>query len=150
MESRRYPQRLICIYLISKQPFSRRSPGCTVRRQYEAQGRHVRTRAEFIPGGRNRRRDFQVLRGIEALSNIKDVAASDETMSDVEKAALLAGLGNVIDKLRRAEKGAGAKVLSTPNDARVARLQSLIASGDVRRAGDPFLNAKHAMSALSM
>jgi hypothetical protein len=72
----------------------------------------------------------RIFTGTEALPTLKDVAASDDTISDVDKAALLAGLGNVLDTLRRAEKTAGAKVLSTPNNARAARLQSLIASGE--------------------
>ncbi|MGJ4953549.1 metallophosphoesterase family protein [Bradyrhizobium sp. HKCCYLS20291] len=76
---------------------------------------------------------FRVFTGREAIGNIQEVAATDDTVSDVEKAAVLAGLGNTLDKLRRAEKAAGAKVLSTPNDGRAARLQSLIASGEAAK-----------------
>ncbi|MBN8987926.1 MAG: metallophosphoesterase [Rhizobiales bacterium] len=75
----------------------------------------------------------RIFSGREAIGNIEEVAASDDGMSDVEKAAIFAGLGNTIDKLRRAQKAAGAKVLSTPNDARAARLQSLIASGEAAK-----------------
>jgi hypothetical protein len=75
----------------------------------------------------------RIFSGREAIGNIQDAAASDDGMPDAEKAAILAGLGNTIDKLRRAEKTAGARVLSTPNDGRAARLQSLIASGEAAK-----------------
>lgn len=66
----------------------------------------------------------------EALGNLKEVAARDDCTSPVEKAAIMAGIGNVLEEIRKAEAHAGAKVLSTPHDSRGARLQSLIASGE--------------------
>ena len=42
----------------------------------------------------------------------------------------MAGIGNVLEQIRKAESAAGAKVLTTPHHERAARLQSLIASGE--------------------
>jgi Calcineurin-like phosphoesterase len=71
----------------------------------------------------------------EAVGQLNEAANQDADISPVQKAAILAGLGNVLDQLRRAEESAGAKVLTTPNDARAARLQSLIASGQAAKLG---------------
>ena len=43
----------------------------------------------------------------------------------------MAGVGNVLRELRRPEDKANAKVLSTPHHGPSARLQSLIASGEL-------------------
>jgi len=75
----------------------------------------------------------RIFSSCEALGNIEEAAKSDEAMPDIQKAAVLAGLGNVLAKLRQAQRGAGAKVLYTPNDPRAARLQSLVSSGEAAK-----------------
>jgi hypothetical protein len=69
----------------------------------------------------------------EALGQLNEVSNCDDTIPPVQKAAIMACLGNVLDQIRRAEDSAGAKVLTSPNDARAARIQSLIASGEAAR-----------------
>jgi hypothetical protein len=71
--------------------------------------------------------------GPEAVGNLKEVADKDSGVSPVQKAAIMAGMGNVLDQVRKAESAAGAKVLTTPHDDRAARLQSLIASGEAAK-----------------
>ncbi|WP_315755856.1 MULTISPECIES: metallophosphoesterase family protein [unclassified Bradyrhizobium] len=66
----------------------------------------------------------------EALGNLTEAAGRDDRTPPVEKAAIMAGIGNVLEQIRKAEASVGAKVLTTPHDARAARLQSLIASGE--------------------
>ena len=65
----------------------------------------------------------------EAVGSLNDAAAKDDKTPSVQKAAIMAGMGNVLEEIRKAESAAGAKVLTTPHDERAARLQSLIASG---------------------
>ncbi|WP_128918549.1 metallophosphoesterase family protein [Bradyrhizobium nanningense] len=69
----------------------------------------------------------------EAVGNIEEASRRDNSVPPEQRAAIMAGVGNVLDQLRQAEKNADAKVLTTPHDARAARLQSLIASGDAAK-----------------
>jgi hypothetical protein len=62
----------------------------------------------------------------EALDPLTEVALGDAAM---EKARVMAAVGNLLREIRRAEEKAGALVLSTPHHGPSARLQSLIASG---------------------
>jgi len=66
----------------------------------------------------------------EAVQQIHAAAQSDAEASPVERAAVAAAIGNVLNTLRRAEAEAGAVVLTTPQEGPAARLQSLIASGE--------------------
>ena len=66
----------------------------------------------------------------EAIGNLGEVSGRDTTTDPVQKAAIMAGVGNILRMLQDAERAAGAKVLTTPHDARAARLQSLVASGE--------------------
>lgn len=65
----------------------------------------------------------------EAIGNLNEAAARDDKTPPVQKAAIMAGIGNLLEQIRKVERAAGAKVLTTPHDGRAARLQSLIASG---------------------
>jgi hypothetical protein len=67
---------------------------------------------------------------VEAMGNLDETVQQDATVDPVQKAAIMAGVGHVLRELREAEQAAGAKVLTTPHDARAARLQSLVASGE--------------------
>jgi Calcineurin-like phosphoesterase len=69
----------------------------------------------------------------EAIGNLNEVAQRDDSLSPAQRAAIMAGTGNVLEQIRLAEKTAGAKVLTSPHDARAARLQSLIASGEAAK-----------------
>jgi hypothetical protein len=69
----------------------------------------------------------------EAIGNLNEVSQKDDTLPPVQRAAIMAGVGNVLEQIRLAEKAAGAKVLTTPHDDRAARLQSLIASGEAAK-----------------
>jgi hypothetical protein len=72
--------------------------------------------------------------GQEAIGNLQEVVARDRETPNLEKAAIMAAVGNVLTELRRAEENAGAAVLSTahsgPAGAMASRLQSLIATGE--------------------
>lgn len=57
-------------------------------------------------------------------------AAHQDNVSDIERAEVLAGLGQILEELRVAEARAGARVMTSPHHAAAARLQSLIASGE--------------------
>jgi hypothetical protein len=72
----------------------------------------------------------KALTGKEATSSIEEAAREDTTASDVEKAAVMAAVGNALNELRRAEQRAGAQVLTTAHHGPASRLQSLIASGE--------------------
>jgi hypothetical protein len=72
----------------------------------------------------------KVLTGQEAVGNLREAANSDATASPAERAAVMAAVGNVLNELRRAEREAGARVLTTPQHGPASRLQSLIASGE--------------------
>lgn len=69
----------------------------------------------------------------EALGNLNEASQQDNSVPPVQRAAIMAAVGNVLDQIRRAETTAGAKVLTTPHDGRGARLQSLIASGEAAK-----------------
>ncbi len=69
----------------------------------------------------------------EAIGNLNEISQNDDTIPPVQRAAIMAGVGNVLEQIRLAEKAAGAKVLTTPHDERAARLQSLIASGEAAK-----------------
>ncbi|MBB5052776.1 hypothetical protein HNQ36_002750 [Afipia massiliensis] len=69
----------------------------------------------------------------EAIGSLDEASKRDNTIAPVQRAAIMAGVGNVLEQIRLAEKSAGAKVLTTPHDARAARLQSLIASGEAAK-----------------
>ncbi|SFI60944.1 metallophosphoesterase [Bradyrhizobium sp. Gha] len=69
----------------------------------------------------------------EAVGNIEEASRRDNSVAPEQRAAIMAGVGNVLDQLRQAEKKADAKVLTATHDARAARLQSLIASGDAAK-----------------
>lgn len=66
----------------------------------------------------------------EAMGNLGEASGRDATIDPVQKATIMAGVGNVLRMLQDAERTAGAKVLTAPHDARAARLQSLVASGE--------------------
>ena len=72
----------------------------------------------------------KVLTGHEAVGNITEAANKDPESTPLEKATVMAAMGNVLNELRRAEYKAGALVLTTPHHAPASRLQSLIASGE--------------------
>jgi hypothetical protein len=72
----------------------------------------------------------KVLTGQEAVGNLNDVAQKDPEATPLEKATVMAAMGNVLKELRRAEHDAGALVLTTPQHGPASRLQSLIASGE--------------------
>lgn len=69
----------------------------------------------------------------EAIGNLGEVSSRDGSIPPEQRAAIMAGVGNILNRLRQAESKAGAKVLTTPHDARAARLQSLIASGEAAK-----------------
>lgn len=69
----------------------------------------------------------------EALGNLDQAANQDASVDPVQRAAIMAGVGNILRQLEEAENKAGAKVLTTPHDARAARLQSLVASGEAAK-----------------
>lgn len=75
----------------------------------------------------------RALTSTEALENLAEAANRDAQTSPVTKAAIMAGIGNVLTRIRQAEQEAGAKVLTTPQDERAARLQSLVASGEAAK-----------------
>jgi hypothetical protein len=75
----------------------------------------------------------KAISGAEAIGNLTEVSNRDASLDPVQKAAIMAGVGNVLRQLEDAERAAGAKVLTTPHDARAARLQSLVASGEAAR-----------------
>ena len=70
----------------------------------------------------------RIFTGREALEGLAETAVKT---SGVDRAKVMAGVGNVLRELRRAEDKANAKVLSTPHHGPSARLQSLIASGEL-------------------
>jgi hypothetical protein len=72
----------------------------------------------------------KVLTGQEAVGNITEVANRDTEATPIERATVMAAMGNVLNELRRAEEKAGALVLTTPHHGPASRLQSLIASGE--------------------
>jgi hypothetical protein len=72
----------------------------------------------------------KVLTGQEAVGNITEAANQDTAATPIERATVMAAMGNVLNELRRAEEKAGALVLSTPHHGPATRLQSLIASGE--------------------
>jgi hypothetical protein len=66
----------------------------------------------------------------EAVEALPEAAKADPSASPVEKASVMAAVGNVLNALRRAQQATGSQtILSTPNHPAAARLQSLIASG---------------------
>ena len=70
----------------------------------------------------------KVLTGQEARGNIAEAANKDSEATPIERASVMAAMGNVLNELRRAEEKAGALVLTTPHHGPASRLQSLIAS----------------------
>ena len=72
----------------------------------------------------------KVLTGQEAVGNITEAANRDTEATPIERATVMAAMGNVLNELRRAEEKAGALVLTTPHHGPASRLQSLIASGE--------------------
>jgi Calcineurin-like phosphoesterase len=72
----------------------------------------------------------KILTGQEAVDNIKEAASRDNDATPAQRAAVMAAIGKVLSELRRAERAAGARVLTTPHHGPASRLQSLIASGD--------------------
>jgi hypothetical protein len=73
----------------------------------------------------------RVLTGQEAVGNLQDVANRDTALSDVDKAATMAAVGKILRELSAADRAARAQVLTAPNFGPAARLQSLVASGEV-------------------
>jgi hypothetical protein len=63
----------------------------------------------------------------EAIEPLAEVAREE---SALETAQVMAAVGNVLRRLRRAEEKGGAPVLSTADHGPSARLQSLVASGE--------------------
>jgi len=72
----------------------------------------------------------RVLKGTEAVGNLNEAANRDSLASPLEKATVMAAIGNVLNELRQAEAQQGALVLTSPHHAAACRLQSLIASGE--------------------
>jgi hypothetical protein len=72
----------------------------------------------------------RVLTGQEAVGNLAEAANKDAGATPIERATVMAAMGNVLNELRRAEEKAGALVLTTPHHGPATRLQSLIASGE--------------------
>jgi hypothetical protein len=72
----------------------------------------------------------RVLTGQEAVGNLQEVANADTGATPVEKAAVMAAMGHVLRQLQRAERDAGALVLTTAQDGPASRLQSMIAAGE--------------------
>ncbi len=72
----------------------------------------------------------KVLTGNEAVGNLNEVANSDQDVSPIEKAAVMAGMGRILRDLEDAELEAGARVLTTAHNSSASRLQSLVASGE--------------------
>ncbi len=66
----------------------------------------------------------------EAVEQIHEAAQKDSQATPAQRATVAAAIGNVLNVLRRAEKDAGAMVLTSPQDGPASRLQSLIASGE--------------------
>ena len=72
----------------------------------------------------------RVLTGQEAVGNLQEVANSDTGATPAERAAVMAAMGHVLRQLHRAEREAGALVLTTAQDGPASRLQSMIAAGE--------------------
>ena len=75
----------------------------------------------------------RIFSGKEAVGGLEEAAKSDATVSDEQRAAILAGVGHVLREIRKAEDKAGAMVLTTPQVGPASRLQSLIASGEAAK-----------------
>lgn len=69
----------------------------------------------------------------EALGNLREISGRDGGIDPLRKAAMMAGVGNVLRMLQSSETAAGAKVLTTAHDGNASRLQSLVASGEAAR-----------------
>lgn len=72
----------------------------------------------------------KILTGNEAVANISEAAQQDAEASPVEKAAVMAAMGKILNELRKAQNETGAEVLVTAQHGPASRLQSLIASGE--------------------
>jgi hypothetical protein len=72
----------------------------------------------------------KVLANTEAVSNIDEAARQDQTISDLERGAAMAAVGQALRELRQSEDGSGAPVMTTAQHGPASRLQSLIASGE--------------------
>ena len=70
--------------------------------------------------------------GQEAVSQIEEIAKSDPTASDAQKAAAAAAMGKVLRELQKADSKAGVSVpvLTAPHHGPSSRMQSLVASGE--------------------
>jgi hypothetical protein len=75
----------------------------------------------------------KAITGPEAVGGLNEVANKDPAVPPVQKAAIMAAIGNALNQVQRAETDAGAKVLSAPGNDMSARLQSLIASGEAAK-----------------
>lgn len=73
----------------------------------------------------------RVLTGKEAVDNIQEAANMDNEASEKERASVMAAVGHVLNLLRKAEREAGALVLSTAQHGPASRLQSMVASGEM-------------------
>src|SRR5437867_2161922 len=69
----------------------------------------------------------RIFSNAEAVGHVPEAA---QLSNGNNAAAAMAGLGVVLNELRRAESAAGAPVLTSPANGAAARLQSLIASGE--------------------
>jgi hypothetical protein len=72
----------------------------------------------------------RVLTGNEAVPNIAEAANVDTEASPIERATVMAAMGNILKELRKAQDAARANVMVTAPDGPASRLQSLIASGE--------------------
>jgi len=72
----------------------------------------------------------KTLTGNEAVKNLDEVSKSDSELSPVEKAAVMATVGNILRVGRKAQEESGDNVLVTAQHGPASRLQSLLASGE--------------------
>jgi hypothetical protein len=72
----------------------------------------------------------RILTGNEAVPSIAEAANVDTEVSPVERAAVMATMGNILKELRKAQDQTGANVMVTAQHGPASRLQSLIASGE--------------------
>ncbi len=75
----------------------------------------------------------RILLGTEAAGQIQEAANVDNEATPVQKASVMAAIGNVLKELRKAEENADALVMTTPQHDSASRLQSLIASGEAAK-----------------
>jgi len=72
----------------------------------------------------------KILTGPEAVGELQNAANTDPEATPLQKATAMAALGDILKKLETAERKAGAVVLTTAQDGKASRLQSMIAAGE--------------------